>query len=174
MFTFFLILLQPSINKNFYLKMNSDEFEGIINFIREGNYPPEAQASRQTKWNYKKRSAPYFIGESNRLFKVGLILYAKICLKSTTWRHCTVHFIIFLFLFRGLKSRIQKKIWKFHWCHSWTIFIESLMIKSVTLGLIPLFLQFSKDTHGQALAKMLENMRVIFIRYSLGNCVFDN
>ena len=84
MFTFFLILLQPSINKNFYLKMNSDEFEGIINFIREGNYPPEAQASRQTKWNYKKRSAPYFIGESNRLFKVGLILYAKICLKSTT------------------------------------------------------------------------------------------
>ena len=57
--------------------MNSDEFEGIINFIPEGNYPPEAQASRQTKWNYKKRSAPYFIGESNGLFKVGLILYAK-------------------------------------------------------------------------------------------------
>ena len=23
--------------------MNSDEFEGIINFIREGNYAPEAQ-----------------------------------------------------------------------------------------------------------------------------------
>ena len=84
MFTFFLILLQSSINKTFYLKMNSDEFEGIINFIREGNYPPEAQASRQTKWNYKKRSALYSIGESNRLFKVGLILYAKICLKSTT------------------------------------------------------------------------------------------
>ena len=49
MFTFFLILLQPSINKTFYLKMNSDEFDGFINFIRGGNYPPEAQASRQNK-----------------------------------------------------------------------------------------------------------------------------
>ena len=37
------------------------------------------------------------------------------------------------------------------------------MIKSVTHGSITLFLQFSKDTHGQALAKMFENMRVILL-----------
>ena len=50
--------------------MNPNEYEQIIHFIREEKYPEATQASRQTKCNYKRRLSSYFIGDSNRLFKV--------------------------------------------------------------------------------------------------------
>ena len=53
--------------------MNSDKYEEIVKFIREEKYPEAEQVPRQTKWNYKKRLFPYFIGKSNKLFKVSLI-----------------------------------------------------------------------------------------------------
>ena len=50
--------------------MNPNEYDETILFLREEKYPEASQASRQTKWNYKRRLYSYFIGDTNRLFKV--------------------------------------------------------------------------------------------------------
>ena len=43
--------------------MNPNEYDEIILFLREEKYPEASQASRQTKWNYKRRLSSYFIGD---------------------------------------------------------------------------------------------------------------
>ena len=50
--------------------MNPNEYDETILFLREEKYPEASQASRQTKWNYKRRLSSYFIGDTNILFKV--------------------------------------------------------------------------------------------------------
>ena len=45
------------------MKMNSEEYHKIIQFLREQKYLDTVQASRQTRWNYKRKLSSYFIAE---------------------------------------------------------------------------------------------------------------
>ena len=59
------------------LKMNSEEYQEIIQFLREQKYPDTVQDSRQTRWNYKGKLSSYFITECDTLFKVRFYLYPE-------------------------------------------------------------------------------------------------
>ena len=57
--------------------MNSEEYQEIIQFLREQKYPDTVQDSRQTRWNYKRKLSSYFIAECGTLFKVRFYLYPE-------------------------------------------------------------------------------------------------
>ena len=57
--------------------MNSEEYQEIIQFLREQKYPDTIQYSRQTRWNYKRKLSSYFIAECDTLFKVRFYLYPE-------------------------------------------------------------------------------------------------
>ena len=57
--------------------MNSEEYQEIIQFLREQKYPDTIQDSRQTRWNYKRKLSSYFIAECDTLFKVRFYLYPE-------------------------------------------------------------------------------------------------
>ena len=50
--------------------MDPDEYHKLVKFLTEEAYPEEAMTHR-LKWNYKRKSSSYFVGEKSKLYKVG-------------------------------------------------------------------------------------------------------
>ena len=53
--------------------MNLEEYQEIIQFLREQKNPETIQDSRQTRLNYKREPSSHFIAESDTLFMVRFI-----------------------------------------------------------------------------------------------------
>ena len=59
------------------LLIEQEEYSAIINFLNNDIYPAAASQNSKMKWNFKRKASSYFVGESQKLYKVGNKQYAK-------------------------------------------------------------------------------------------------
>ena len=50
--------------------MDQKTYGEIVNFLRDGTYPPTESLTGKKKWNFRRKVSMHSVSESKKLFKV--------------------------------------------------------------------------------------------------------